>query len=281
MMIVDLPSTFKPPSKTAKPKPKSVSTPQNDNDTDKETLPSPDTYCILLVVTASSLWQSTPSGSSSASRMPPLHPKCQPLHTFVELSAGSFIGVRRVGAKVGHFVDSAVVISFRALVGLWKICRSFRCFFSGRKCVRQGGSSVTPIRRPMKSPMRHQFSHFPFLIDLSRVSNSWDFDLGVREMNNRSTVLGRAPILLAVGSAVSGRWLDVWSVVGDRHSGVASCKEKMASDVMICAQHLVLLSREIRKSTSEFQTKLNKRNWVKLAEAPDDGIRGKAAAVGP
>eukprot|EP00978_Attheya_sp_CCMP212_P038165 scaffold186453_cov31-Attheya_sp.AAC.1 len=49
-MIVDLPSTFKPPSKTAKPKPKSVSTPQNDNDTDKETLPSPDTYCILAAV---------------------------------------------------------------------------------------------------------------------------------------------------------------------------------------------------------------------------------------
>eukprot|EP00978_Attheya_sp_CCMP212_P018975 scaffold52562_cov54-Attheya_sp.AAC.2 len=51
LMIVDPPSTFKkPPSKTAKPKPKSVSTPQNDNDTDKETLPSPDTYCILVAV---------------------------------------------------------------------------------------------------------------------------------------------------------------------------------------------------------------------------------------
>eukprot|EP00978_Attheya_sp_CCMP212_P034304 scaffold142962_cov72-Attheya_sp.AAC.1 len=50
LMIVDLPSTFKPPSKTAKPKPKSVSTPQNDNDTDKETLPSPDTYCIPVAV---------------------------------------------------------------------------------------------------------------------------------------------------------------------------------------------------------------------------------------
>eukprot|EP00978_Attheya_sp_CCMP212_P004794 scaffold10540_cov38-Attheya_sp.AAC.1 len=50
LMIVGLPSTFKPPSKTAKPKSKSVYTPQNDNDTDKETLPSPDTYCILAAV---------------------------------------------------------------------------------------------------------------------------------------------------------------------------------------------------------------------------------------
>eukprot|EP00978_Attheya_sp_CCMP212_P011364 scaffold28059_cov67-Attheya_sp.AAC.1 len=50
-MIVDLPSTSKPPSKTTKPKPKSVSVPQNDNDTNKETLPSPDTYHILAVHT--------------------------------------------------------------------------------------------------------------------------------------------------------------------------------------------------------------------------------------
>eukprot|EP00978_Attheya_sp_CCMP212_P039057 scaffold199505_cov27-Attheya_sp.AAC.1 len=30
--------------------------------------------------------------------------------------------------------------------------------------------------------------------------------------------------------------------------------------------------------TNEFQTKSNKRNWVKLYEAPDAGIQGKAAA---
>eukprot|EP00978_Attheya_sp_CCMP212_P016257 scaffold42383_cov62-Attheya_sp.AAC.12 len=48
-MIVDPPSTSKPPSKTTKPKPKSVSTPQNDNDIDKETSPSPDTYHIPTV----------------------------------------------------------------------------------------------------------------------------------------------------------------------------------------------------------------------------------------
>jgi hypothetical protein len=46
----------------------------------------------------------------------------------------------------------------------------------------------------------------------------------------------------------------------------------------ISAQRLVQLSREIRKSTSEFQTKSNKRSWVKMYEAPDAGIRGKAAA---
>eukprot|EP00978_Attheya_sp_CCMP212_P018766 scaffold51834_cov67-Attheya_sp.AAC.3 len=51
LMIVDLPSASKPPSKTTKPKPKSVSAPQNDNDTDKETSPSPDTYHILAVHT--------------------------------------------------------------------------------------------------------------------------------------------------------------------------------------------------------------------------------------
>eukprot|EP00978_Attheya_sp_CCMP212_P007052 scaffold16432_cov69-Attheya_sp.AAC.10 len=51
LMIVDPPSTSKPPSKTTKPKLKSVSEPQNDNDTDKETSPSPDTYCISTVHT--------------------------------------------------------------------------------------------------------------------------------------------------------------------------------------------------------------------------------------
>eukprot|EP00978_Attheya_sp_CCMP212_P007828 scaffold18177_cov77-Attheya_sp.AAC.1 len=51
-MIVALPSTSKPPSETTKPKPKSVSAPQNENDTtDKETSPSPDTYCIPAVYT--------------------------------------------------------------------------------------------------------------------------------------------------------------------------------------------------------------------------------------
>jgi hypothetical protein len=52
-MIVVPPSTSKPPTKeTTKPKPKSVSAPPNDNnDTDKETSPSPDTYCISAVHT--------------------------------------------------------------------------------------------------------------------------------------------------------------------------------------------------------------------------------------
>eukprot|EP00978_Attheya_sp_CCMP212_P009102 scaffold21426_cov57-Attheya_sp.AAC.2 len=66
-----------------------------------------------------------------------------------------------------------------------------------------------------------------------------------------------------------------------RHSSLTALHEeeiKSTKQSNISAQRLVRLSREIRKSTSEFQTKSNKRNWVKLYEAPDVGIRGKAAA---
>eukprot|EP00978_Attheya_sp_CCMP212_P043986 scaffold296620_cov33-Attheya_sp.AAC.2 len=47
-----------------------------------------------------------------------------------------------------------------------------------------------------------------------------------------------------------------------------------------CAERRATRSRtrEIRKLTNEFQTKSNKRNWVKLYDAPDAGIHGKAAA---
>eukprot|EP00978_Attheya_sp_CCMP212_P025050 scaffold79796_cov61-Attheya_sp.AAC.1 len=51
MIVVVPPSTSKTLSKTTEPKPKSVSAPQNDNDTNKETLPSPDNYCIPTVLT--------------------------------------------------------------------------------------------------------------------------------------------------------------------------------------------------------------------------------------